>query len=152
MEEDYVKNGVTDRIVRFVRKLPHKDNPDLVILKGHLLLEEALKDYLRAVLPNPEALDMKKFGYWEVCNFSAALYKGPFSWLWNPLRELNAIRNQLAHHLDPKDFDARIERFITSISKGWIDPGLVNDLPLAISALYSMLDAIIQRQEIGKNG
>jgi hypothetical protein len=44
---------------RFRRHLPIS-NRTLIVLKGHLLMEESVNEFLASLLPNPAALDLAK--------------------------------------------------------------------------------------------
>jgi hypothetical protein len=89
------------------------EDPLLIILKGHLIIETALVDICDRLLRNPSALERNKIGFSARLNLVCALldpdYLPPN--IFHALRDLNRLRNDLAHNLEPADFDTTLERF-----------------------------------------
>ena len=91
-------------------------DPVLLILKGHLLIERMVRRYIHRELSNPEAFRGNSLSAAQCIMIAEAL--GPHSEnrarLWSLVRELNAIRNRLAHNLDI-DAEKRLESFVAEV-------------------------------------
>ncbi len=100
---------------RFLKHFPRiEDNSTLVILKGHLLIEELLNELIERRLDRPEELRDVDLTFNQRLFMAKALYsmatKG--EWFWEAIKKLNNLRNQLAHHLEPKGFHDKLEDFL----------------------------------------
>ena len=62
-------------LVTFLRHFPRTDDTTLIILKGHLLLEEEINNLLQEMLPNPQALDGLQINFFIKTQFARALIK-----------------------------------------------------------------------------
>jgi hypothetical protein len=102
------------RLDRFVSLLPIIEDATLIVLKGHLLIEEMLNDILYNSIALSKYIDEAKLSFYQKIMIARSLdpkgdaSNGP----WESLVSLNSLRNQLAHHLEPKDIDDRIDKFI----------------------------------------
>src|SRR5262245_14374842 len=87
---------------RWIDAMPPADQPELQILKAHLLAEESLNRYLAHNLPNPKALG-PRMGFARSLSIAHAVTPhSAADWIWPALRALNALRNSLAHEIsDP---------------------------------------------------
>jgi hypothetical protein len=63
-------------------------------------------------------------------------------WLWKQIKELNAIRNKLAHTLDNEIIDKRIKSFVSTISNSQKLES--KSLSSAISRLFGMLKGLCE--------
>jgi len=91
-----------------------KEDPVLIILKGHLIIEETLVDICSRLLTNPAALEKDKVNFSTRLNLVQALIGDgelPEN-IWHALRDLNKIRNDLAHKLEPKNIEDLFCKFI----------------------------------------
>jgi hypothetical protein len=93
----------------------------LIILKGHLLIEAALVDICARVLENPAALETEKppLRFSTRLNLIRALLGDdalPES-VWYALKDLNRIRNALAHNLEPTDIDTQLGKFFERLDE-----------------------------------
>jgi hypothetical protein len=107
---------ITDRQVadfrRFLHLLPHGQDLTLVILKGHLLIEEQVRSLVRTRLKKPEALDSASLTCHQAICLAEALCPQS-NGLWKSAKLLNAIRNDIAHSLIPPNrLPDRIEAFV----------------------------------------
>ncbi|EJK99924.1 hypothetical protein [Pseudomonas chlororaphis] len=115
---------VKERFKRFDAHLPSLDDPTLIVLKGHLLAEEILENLIRAKCRLPEALDGIEIGFFLKTKLARALIGNshpnglilPES-VWGMLDALNSLRNELAHALEPKKLEAKIQRFLSFAPK-----------------------------------
>lgn len=81
------------------------EDEDLLILKGHLLIESALRDYCKSKTIKHDAFDKAKLSFSQLLHLAQAL-KGELEnekWLWGVLKNINTLRNQTAHQLDNQE-------------------------------------------------
>ncbi len=122
----------------------------LIILKGHLLLEEQLKIIISERMKKPEALELytSKWGFNQVVCLTEALCSGEVQDdLWKCLRKLNRLRNDMAHQLEPKGLEDRIHDLKMSWPYG---PGEENDdddhwLYLNLFSMVIMLSGLARK-------
>ena len=102
---------------KFIEHFPFEEDFTLQILKGHLLVEEALREIVRLQLPHPEALNGSsgtRFDCHQIICLAEALtpesQKTP--WLWKAIKKLNSLRNKLAHQLDNAGLEDKIKDLI----------------------------------------
>ena len=108
---------------RLLFHLPIKANRDLVILKGHLLIEELIRKAVDRELTRPAYL--KGFGFHHYLSVARALISDEsMVWAWDAAKELNNIRNQIAHSLEPKELDKHVEKFTRLVEqhRSWSYP------------------------------
>lgn len=85
----------------------------LIVLKGHLIIEAALVDICTRLLKNPKALERETMRFSTRLNLVCALLNPhciPESAVC-ALRDLNRLRNSLAHNLEPDDLDKNLKIF-----------------------------------------
>ena len=110
-------------IVRVTKVLPEGTDPTLLILRGHLLVEEVLYALVRAFVPKPDALRKLKFPH--LAMFVESLYGGPASdWLWPIVRGVDDVRNEIAHELSDEALAKRIARMTNEMEKRLGEVGL----------------------------
>ena len=102
---------------RFLRHLSEVDDLTLVVLKGHLLMEELLNDIIADFCELPEYVEEARLSFFHKSKLVRALsgqdVQGqPTDDPWRSLEALNSLRNQLAHHLEPKHLEQKIDQFI----------------------------------------
>ena len=102
---------------RFRRHFPRRSNDvALVVLKGHLLLEEGVNHVLVALVPNPEAIESANLRFHQkLCLIRALIPGGGQVTVFPELdaaEKLNTLRNRLAHHLDYPQIEAQVKDFL----------------------------------------
>jgi hypothetical protein len=101
---------------RFAKHLPaEEDLPiELVVLRGHLLVEEELREVVRAKFLEPRAYDLRETKYSTLLRLAHAVYGDAIpEWKWRVAHEVNVLRNLLAHHLEDETVEPRIERVLS---------------------------------------
>ena len=126
-----------------VEHLPEeKEDPILIVLKGHLLIEKVTRRFVESHLPNSSALDNVNFTTAHLIALaeSMCLPNDEPRWLWRMVRELNTIRNKMAHKLDSKEFDGRLHEFVQEFAdnQNLQNRGVTN----IVSHLYGMVKAL----------
>jgi hypothetical protein len=142
--------NIANRLVRFMENLPSGGDSTLVVLKGHLLIEELISEILKIKLKgNP--LKMKVSERWMFAK------KLEFFWaicpdalpndLWPLFKELNDIRNKMSHSVKPEGIDDKLQKFVSNVEMHPKNKMPKNDdvfsLEYAIGYLYSLLNTIL---------
>jgi hypothetical protein len=93
------KNEKERPVFRYDKHMPETDDLTLIVLKGHLLVEEQLVDLVNRVMPNPQFLP--KFTFYNLARVARAAYpRHPEFPVWELILKLNQLRNDLAHKLE----------------------------------------------------
>jgi hypothetical protein len=99
-------------IYQRVRKhLPSIVSLDLLILKGHLLIEEQMDALIAACSRDPKPLKKAGLRFFQKICIAEALSNLPSSH-WRMIQSLNKLRNDLSHNLDTADVDARVDDIV----------------------------------------
>jgi hypothetical protein len=124
-----------DSINFFLRHMPNRDSDlTLVVLKGQLLIEQKIREFISERMLAPVALnDARLSAYQATCLGEAlTLPNEEPRRLWSVLRKLNKLRNKLAHNLDPLGINERVEEIVAEYSAAWpIQSGFVGVLASA---------------------
>jgi hypothetical protein len=93
----------------------------LIVLKGHLVMEELIRSKLDEYLPRPEYIRRADLSFFKMLCVARAVYpatvmqskgkNGVNIDLWDIIEAWNALRNRLAHRLEPTD----TQRYIRSV-------------------------------------
>lgn len=112
------------------------ENKDLIILKGHLLVEERLWEMVSLNLKNPKEVD--RFSFSQFLSLAKAMYDLPEDtpWLWAAIGKLNKLRNMAAHNLSPDDLLKLESEFLKVIPQDLLADSS-NQLKDGISAVFS---------------
>ncbi|MBK2094025.1 hypothetical protein [Francisella philomiragia] len=131
-----------------VEHLPNEnEDPILIILKGQLLIERKVRKFINSRLPNPDALQKQTFSAAQCIAIaeSMCLYQEEPVWLWKQIKELNAIRNKLAHTLNDENIDKRINSFVSTVNN--VQKLNSKSIVGAIARLYGMLKGLFEISE-----
>lgn len=128
--------------------LPDKEaDIELIVLRGHLLIEKFVRTFIQSRLPNPAAFERGRFDTFKCIALAESMCldnKEP-KWLWNQIRELNTIRNKLAHSLPNEEVEERIKKFVTTVSnnQNLKERHITN----VIARLYGMMKGLCELSE-----
>jgi hypothetical protein len=116
--EKIVSNRTGKDLNRFISHLPLDSTDNVtVVLKGHLLVEELLKEYVSLQFKKPEMLKDARLTFHQIlCIARASSNDASSEKLWLSIEKLNGLRNKLAHSLEPKDLEIKIEEFVSHLS------------------------------------
>jgi len=108
---------------RFLSLLPHGKDPELVLLKGHLLIEEQIRALIDRRLQNPQALkeaNAKLEAHQAIQLAQAFFPPGHMVDTWRAISKLNTLRNAIAHNLveNKEGLADRIEAWVQSAPTG----------------------------------
>jgi hypothetical protein len=94
---------------RYGQHMPKTDDVTLIVLKGHLLIEEALGDLAEQVLPHPEYLGKANLSFHKLaCVVRAAVPNRSDDIAWELILSISSFRNDLAHNLESSQRQARL--------------------------------------------
>jgi len=95
-------------------KLYQVEDRVILITNAHLIVESLLFRFVCSKVPNPEALRDARLTFVQIHSLARALRpaKESEAWFWRVTRQLNSLRNILAHNLEVADVDKRIDRII----------------------------------------
>lgn len=96
-------------ISRYDKHIPQTDDLSLIVLKGHLLVEEMLTGLAELVLPNSRFLAEARLSFHQLtCVVKSAVRLRAEDKCWELILSLNQIRNELSHSLEPPKLNARL--------------------------------------------
>jgi len=115
--------NIESTIARILQHLPMNDGAVPTLLKGHLLIDETLRKFLAKKVINPSPIEEAQLSFHQTCCVMRAIYpsKG-IGWLWDAIKLLNRMRNDLAHHLEPNGLEQRFEAFQDLVDQGMMLP------------------------------
>lgn len=114
-KDENVPNHVS--LVRFQKHIPRSKDITLIILKGHLLVEQEMNDILDDILTESKALREARMTFSHRLAIIKSIY-GPLSrsiFPYNQIIKLNSLRNQLVHNMEPRDLEKNIVAFVQEI-------------------------------------
>ncbi|MFZ5616002.1 MAG: hypothetical protein ACOZAA_01590 [Pseudomonadota bacterium] len=88
---------------QFVAELKEVDDVAQIVLKGHLVIEGLMNDALNTYLLHGECLDGARLNFSQKTALCRAMSLDEHkNSMWAMIEKLNAVRNALAHSLDPE--------------------------------------------------
>jgi len=125
----------------FVHMPDEHSDLTLIVLKGHLLLEQRVREFIGERMLSPKALDSARLSFFQLVCLAEALTfpnEDPKR-MWDFLRKLNSLRNQLAHDLVPIGIEERVQEIISDYSSAWaVHSSLINVLAHAYGQLSEL--------------
>ena len=140
------------RIERHKAHLPDGKDLTLLVLKGHLLVEEGLDELIQAACPEPQHIFAGRPPpfHMKMRIARAMTAHVVFPGLWPMIDALNTLRNDLAHRLDSPALTKKVVEFMNLRQKhielledmgpidesNWKRDRLRSDISLLIAQLY----------------
>src|SRR5229473_842000 len=97
--------------------LDQTDDPTLLILRAHLLVEERLRDVLARVCRSPDDLSAVRLSFYQVLGVCRAIVGRQDDPAWDFVARLNEVRNKMAHHLDPGDLEELVGSVVEKLGR-----------------------------------
>jgi hypothetical protein len=140
-------NHVEDKLWNRVKRLlPRSHDPYLILLKGHLLIEEQLFAYISAHCRNTDKLEDARLTFAQKLRLAQAFSGGlTESHVGRSLEKLNAIRNKMAHRAEVPDLDSRLDDYL----KAWAEEEFVQPKTARERSRYLRNTLIFQIAMIG---
>lgn len=103
----------------FIKTMPKSDDITLIVIKGHLLLEEQLRNLFKSNFNNPKALNKSKFEISQIITMVEAIFENDEknNNFWESIRKLNTIRNDIAHNIENKGLNDKVNNLIKISNK-----------------------------------
>jgi hypothetical protein len=146
---------------RHVKHFPSGSDLELQVLKGHLLIENILRELVDTGLRSPEAIRGARLTFHQVACLARGLTQHAEiePWNWTVVGKLNSVRNELAHQLEQSQLIAKVAELISfaksanpSIEDDRKALGLPdgNDFELVVMSLSTYLTALLSfaRKEV----
>jgi hypothetical protein len=103
-------NDPRRHVFRYDEHMPDTDDLALIVLKGHLLVEEMLVELSHLLLPNAAFLDEANLRFHQLAHIiRAAEPTKPHDNSWSLILALNSLRNELVHNLEPPKLEKRLQ-------------------------------------------
>ncbi len=136
----------------FLTEMQKLKDEHLHILRGHLLIEEKLRELITVKVKKPEALSDARLSFNQILCIAVSFYwKKNSDWLWGSIRKLNNIRNNLSHQLTLKKYEDNIKSFLDIFKNDefvlFIEAekfGNRTRMVIAMSIIYQHLDKFIK--------
>lgn len=123
-------------VFRYDRYMPKTDDVTLIVLRGHLLVEEVLFELAGTVFPSSQYLP--KFTFHQLaCVVRAADPLSANDPCWEMILRLNSLRNDLAHNLESSKRSARIADLFKTHDQAQPTP----EMPIAKEAESALSDS-----------
>jgi len=101
---------------QFLEHLPVGKDDELLILKGHLLIERLLERFHAQNLTQASRLAEAKLTFAQKLAIASALRDNSGDdWLWEAITALNRLRNELVHQLPNPRFEDLRTAFLTLV-------------------------------------
>lgn len=150
MTESEITRRQLQAFKRFLERLPHGKDTDLVILKAHLLIEEQINALIRERLkcPDPLLAEERFESIYRIRLAQAFFEQDHLPWLWHAVVQLNKLRNRVAHSIDPKGRDNIMEDIVRSIpTAGDPDPRPLQDrFEFALWSLFEAVSSLVENR------
>ncbi|GEM_PF-1374730 len=137
-----------EKFEEFLTHLPvTASDRTLMALKGHLLVEQALREFIYKRVEKPERLQGVQMSFPALLAFASSLDDGDsMSWVWKAAEKLNQVRNKLAHHLNHEKIEMLEAGFIDYVKSNdgemlvpLSGPFKYSAFPLAIFQVYDRI-------------
>lgn len=146
-----IYQGLLQRRLDAIGVMAKIEEPELMLLKGHLLIEEVLFAMLNFKMRNASSLEKARLSFAQIISLVEGLYFGEDlnqSWLYASCHQLNKIRNRLAHNAKPDGMDHEIKHFIEFVI-GHMKPDFSPNNPLryALGSIHGNFSGILTLHE-----
>jgi len=98
---------------RFLQHMPPDDDITLIVLKGHLLIEEKLEHIIGLIVAHSDRLnDLRLTFAQKVALAQAMCWSKHESDMWDLIACVNSLRNEFAHQLESPKTQAKLNRLL----------------------------------------
>ncbi|GAB2582573.1 hypothetical protein [Nitrincola alkalisediminis] len=108
----------------FAEHMPGKEQTELCILKGHLLVEETLNRIIKKRLAAPTYIAEARLEFSQKLALARSLLvlNEEDRWVWDGVRKLNETRNRLAHRLVDSGINDKVTDFTSFVESSLAAP------------------------------
>ena len=137
--------------------LPMVKDPTVIILRGHLLIENLLDQLIAANLTNANAIQNARLTFFQkLCLAKGIVGSSSEDGRWKPIEELNKLRNMISHNLPDETMCKKLDPVLRALFPGEFG-GIPNDTHSKSKALRkgiifecAVLLGLIEGMEYGK--
>lgn len=105
-------------VFRYDKHMPDTNDLSLIVLKGHLLIEEMLIDIRDKILPHAEYLDSINMSFNQLLYVVRSAIESKHDHKsWDLIIEFNRLRNKLVHNLEPPELKTLLTQLFNSYSQ-----------------------------------
>jgi len=105
-------------VFRYDKHMPDTNDVSLIVLKGHLLIEEMLINIRDKLLPHAEYLDSVNINFNQLLHITRSAIESKHDHKsWDLIIEFNRLRNKLIHNLEPPKLEIQLTQLFNSYSK-----------------------------------
>jgi hypothetical protein len=98
--------------------MPDTGDLSLIVLKGHLLIEEMLIDIRNKLLPHAEYLDSVNVRFYQLLSVVRSAIESKHDHKsWDLIIEFNRLRNKLIHNLEPPKLESLLNQLFNVYSQ-----------------------------------
>jgi hypothetical protein len=108
-----------DFLEQFHLHLVKTDDPILVILKAHLLVEQRLRDILTRIFRVSNELKAASLSFYQALCLCRAIIGREEDPAWDFIDRLNEARNRIGHQLDLGDFDGLLGSIVVKLREDY---------------------------------
>ena len=144
MTDEQVTKRQIDAARRFFTLLPRGHDLASVILKGHLLIEEQVRQIIDERVKKPDALKDANFDCYQAICIAESFFSEKEEYIWKAFKKLNKIRNELAHKTEPIGVDDRIDDFVESVSWGDYVEDRQERIEYALMKLFLAVSSLVE--------
>jgi hypothetical protein len=134
----------------FLESLPHGKDIELVLLKGHLLIEEQIRQIIHSRLRNPGvfAEANSQLGAHQAIQLAKAFFPpAHMPEIWKATLKLNQLRNDIAHNLWSKmQLSDKVAAWVkivpSSLTAG---PDAQQNFELALWSLFEAISSLVDQ-------
>ena len=134
----------------FLETLPHGKDTELVLLKGHLLVEEQIRLIVQRRLRNPDVLteaNSRLETHLAIQLARGFFPPGHMPEIWAAALKLNTMRNDIAHNLRSKEsladkIAAWVKLVPTTLTDG---PDPQQNFELALWSLFEVISSLVDQ-------
>jgi len=101
----------------FKSHMPQSDNLDLIVLKGHLLIEHCINQFIRHYFQDDSFFQERSFTFMVKFNIVRALVHPFNADVYNFVEKINELRNKIAHNLDYPGLTDKVDYLINHFGK-----------------------------------
>ncbi len=106
---------ITTELLNFISHMPSGNALELIVLKGHLLLEQQLDEIIRTIVAHGGLLAGARLTFDLRARLAQAMCWGQHeNSFWEFIFALNSLRNDLAHCLGSGKIDAKLQRVMAA--------------------------------------
>lgn len=127
MTSEPILNKKGEPVFLYDRHMPKTDDIELIVLKGHLLVEEVLNGLAQIALPNPQYLPEQLMFQKLACVVRAVIPQRSNDLCWELILKLNALRNDLAHNLSSSKRQQKLTDLLALAQRVQPNPTMIVD-------------------------